>query len=246
MRYFIEVSYKGTNYSGFQVQKNAATVQGEIEKAFLVFFKQSVELTGSSRTDAGVHAVQNFFHFDSAESFESEWIYNLNAILPSDIVIRKVSQVDDRAHCRFDAISRRYEYSVYQFKNPFLADTAYFYPYKLDKELLQKAALIIKEQTDFTSFSKRHTQVNNFNCVILESQWIFDDDIIKYRVTANRFLRGMVRALTATMLKVGRKYITLEDFQQIICNKDCSKTYFDTPAHGLSLIEVSYTENIAI
>jgi tRNA pseudouridine38-40 synthase len=241
LRYFLEVSYKGTRYNGFQVQKNALTIQGEIEKAFGVLFKSRVELTGSSRTDAGVHARQNFFHFDWPEIFQQKWIYNLNAILPADIAINSIVEKTDEAHCRFDALSRTYHYHVYQYKNPFIADRAYFYPYTVNLELLNAAALLIRNYTDFTSFSKKNTQVKTFNCTILKSEWIIKDEQLVYIVSANRFLRGMVRALTATMLKVGRGIISLDDFRAIIESKDCRNTYFDTPAHGLTLMQVSYS-----
>lgn len=240
MRYFLEVAYKGTRYKGFQIQKNAMTIQGEIEKAFEVLFKRAVELTGSSRTDAGVHARQNFFHFDWPETFEQKWIYNLNAILPGDISIISVVEKNDEAHCRFDALSRTYHYHVYQYKNPFIADRAYFYPYSVDIVLLNNAAALLKEYTDFTSFSKKNTQVKTFNCTILQSEWIIKDDQLTYIVAANRFLRGMVRALTATMLKVGRSTISMDTFRSIIESRDCSNTYFDTPAHGLTLMQVSF------
>jgi len=240
LRYFLEVAYKGTRYRGFQIQKNALTIQGEIEKAFHVLFKQPVELTGSSRTDAGVHARQNFFHFDWPETFEQKWIYNLNAILPPDIAINAVSEKNNEAHCRFDALSRVYHYHVYQYKNPFITERAYFYPYSVDIALLNSAAALIKDYTDFTSFSKKNTQVKTFNCTILQSEWVIKDDQLIYIVSANRFLRGMVRALTATMLKVGRGIITLDTFRSIIESKDGSNTYFDTPAHGLTLMKVNY------
>lgn len=155
MRYFLEVSYKGTRYSGFQIQQTGSTIQGAIQKALSIFLKQPLVLTGSSRTDSGVHAQQNFFHFDCVQSFDPNWIYNLNAILPADIVIKNIFEVPPDAHSRFDAGSRSYQYNLYRFKNPFLADTAYYFPYKLDEEELQTAATLIKEYTDFTSFSKK-------------------------------------------------------------------------------------------
>lgn len=243
MHYFLEVAYKGTLYSGFQTQLNARTIQNEIEKAFCIFFRlqpEEVQLTGSSRTDAGVHALQNFYHFDWEDHFERRWIYNLNAILPDDIVVKNVFKVHEEAHCRFDAVCRRYQYSIYQFKNPFLQSVAYYYPYTLDIKKLKDAAEIIKEYSDFTSFSKRNTQVKTFICNIIGSRWFTDGDRIVYEVEANRFLRGMVRALTATMLKVGRSIITLDEFRAIIEAKDCTQAYFDTPAHGLTLMQVSY------
>lgn len=240
-RYFIEVFYKGTDYSGFQTQENANTIQAEVEKAIEILKKEKVVLTGSSRTDSGVHALQNYFHFDSVLDYSQEKaVYNLNAILPADIGIRKIIPVNDDAHCRFDAITREYKYFVYRYKNPFLKDRAYYYPYKLDIESLQSAAKILKDYTDFTSFSKRNTQVKTFNCKILESEWLQEDGCLVYHIKGNRFLRGMVRALTATMLKTGRGKQSLDEFRAIIEAKDNTAASFSVPGHGLFLISVAY------
>jgi len=241
-RYFIEVSYKGTNYSGFQIQENANSIQAEIEKALKIFFKKDFELTGSSRTDAGVHALQNFFHVDIDEqlNFENDFQYNLNALLPRDIVIKKIFPVKDNAHCRFDAVSREYKYFIYQQKDPFLQDTAFYYPYKLDIEKLNDAARQIMRYDDFTSFSKRNTQVKNFLCRIEKSEWHIERDLVVYNVIANRFLRGMVKGLVGTMLRVGTGKISLKQFSQIIEGKNAAKADFTPPSHGLFLISVSY------
>lgn len=242
-RYFLEVSYKGTAYSGFQSQKNANTIQAEIEKAFHILCRQHVELTGSSRTDAGVHALQNYFHFDSNNDLAPELIYNLNAILPDDIAVKNFLPVKDDAHCRFDAVSREYKYFIYRKKNPFLKDRAFYFPYQVDINLMKDAAEIIKEYTDFTSFSKRKTQVKTYNCIIMESSWMPADDCLVYQVKANRFLRGMVRALTATMLLVGRKKTGLNEFRNIIEAKDCRQASFAVPPHGLFLVRVLFPED---
>ncbi|MFT3933155.1 MAG: tRNA pseudouridine(38-40) synthase TruA [Chitinophagaceae bacterium] len=243
-RYFLELMYKGTEYSGFQVQKNVpTTVQEAVEKAFVVLQKQTVVLTGSSRTDAGVHARQNFFHFDFDGLLNEHFRYKINAILPKDIVIKNVYAVPADAHCRFDAIARSYKYYIYRSKNPFLADRAYFFPYVLDLEKMQQAAEVIKGYSDFTSFSKRNTQVKTFLCSIAESEWKQEDDMLVYCVKANRFLRGMVRGLTGTMLQVGRNKISIEQFKQAVEAKDCSKADFAVPGHGLFLEEVIYPES---
>lgn len=241
-RYFIRVAYKGTNYAGFQIQKNAVSVQAEVEKALRVFFKIEFQLTGSSRTDAGVHALCNYFHFDSDKKLCNldKSIYNLNAILPSDIIIKSIYQVTNDAHCRFDALSREYEYYLYQSKNPFLADRAFFYPYTLDINKLNEAAALIKEYTDFTSFSKRNTQVKTFNCTIEKSKWLLKNDCLVYNVQANRFLRGMVKGLVGTMLRVGTNRISLVEFKRIIECKNCSQVDFSVPPHGLFLLNVHY------
>ncbi|MEY4586543.1 MAG: tRNA pseudouridine(38-40) synthase TruA [Bacteroidota bacterium] len=239
-RYFLEVAYKGTSYSGFQTQENALTVQAEIENAFSTLQRADVIMTGSSRTDAGVHALQNFFHFDFAESIHPQFVYKINAILPSAIVVKSLREVEADAHCRFDAIYRRYQYSLYNTKDPFLEDRAWFYPYPLNKELLQKAAAVLLEVEDFTSFSKRNTQVKTFLCQLTESQWEEEQGCLIYRVKGNRFLRGMVRALVSTMLQVGREKITLGEFEDIIAAKDCTRASFVAPPHGLFLFEVGF------
>ena len=243
MRYFLEVAYKGTNYSGFQSQKNANTIQAEIQKAFRIILKKELELTGSSRTDAGVHAYQNYFHFDLESDLSPRLLYNLNAILPNDISVKNLLKVKDNAHCRFDAVSREYKYHIYQKKDPFLTDKAFYFPYRLDMEAMQKAAVTIKEYSDFTSFSKRNTQVKSFVCEIQESKWIVEEGCLIYNVKANRFLRGMVRALTATMLNLGRGKMDITAFRKIIESKDCTVANFSAPAHGLFLTEVCFPAN---
>lgn len=243
MRYFLEVSYKGTHYSGFQSQINANTIQAEIEKAFQILLKKKIELTGSSRTDAGVHAFQNYFHFDAEAQLSPKLLYNLNSILPPDIAAKNVFPVSDDAHCRFDAINREYKYFIYKRKDPFLTDSAFYFPYTLDLALMKEAAGIIKEYSDFTSFSKRNTQVKSFECDIIESKWVMEGDCLVYNVVANRFLRGMVRALTATMLKLGRGKMNIDNFKVIIEAKDCTLANFAVPPHGLFLNKVSYPEN---
>jgi tRNA pseudouridine38-40 synthase len=244
LRYFIEVAYKGTRYSGFQIQQNANSVQAEIEKAMKIFFREEISLTCSSRTDAGVHALSNYFHFDAAglpeQTALNEIIYNLNSILPDDIVVKRIVEVSPTAHSRFDAVSREYQYSVYQTKDPFVADRAYYYPYKLDIDKLQEAASVINNYTDFTSFSKRNTQVKTFNCKIIKSGWSITNNLAVYNVEANRFLRGMVRGLVGTMLKVGTGKISIDEFCGIIESKDCTKADFSVPPQGLFLLAVRY------
>jgi tRNA pseudouridine38-40 synthase len=243
-RYFLEISYKGTIYSGFQVQENAESIQEEVEKAFAIFFRKSVAMTGASRTDTGVHARQNYFHFDFDENISRDAMYRLNAILPGDISISSITPVSKDAHCRFDAESREYCYYIYNRKNPFLTDRAYFYPYPLDFEALNKAAESLMEFDDFTSFSKRNTQVNHFRCTIYESHWVREEHLIYYKIRANRFLRGMVRGLTGTMLLVGRGQISHSDFTDIIHSKDVTRVNFNVPAKGLFLERVRYPDRL--
>ena len=242
MRYFLEVSYLGTAYSGFQTQHNANTIQAEVEKALKVFCKQDIKITGSSRTDAGVHAFQNYFHFDFEDELSSAIIYNLNSLLPVDITIKELKKVNKEAHCRFDAISREYKYFIYNTKNAFLRDRAFYYPYKLDLDSMKTAASILKEYSDFTSFSKKHTQVKSFQCKIIQSEWEIEKELIVYKIKANRFLRGMVRALVGTMLRLGRGKITVEDFRKIIEDHDCALASFGVPPQGLFLVSVEYPQ----
>lgn len=245
-RYFIEVSYKGTKYSGFQIQQNAITIQSEVERALLTCARQPFQLTGASRTDAGVHALQNFFHFDVKKNLKfsnpilEKTLYSLNSILSDDIVIKRIFQVEDKLNCRFNAVSREYKYYIYQKKNPFYKDTAYFFPYKIDFEKLQQAADIILNTKNFESFSKRNTQVNNFICSIKKSEWVKEKDFIIYNVIANRFLRGMVKGLVSTMLKIASGKISLNEFRGVIKSNNSSNVFFSVPSKGLFLVEVKY------
>ena len=243
-RYFIEVAYKGTRYAGFQIQQNANSIQAEIEKVLKIFFKEDFSLTCSSRTDAGVHALSNYFHFDNtslpSHKILNNNIYNLNSILPDDIVVKQIYQVAGNSHSRFDALSRSYKYVLYQIKDPFVIDRAYYYPYNLDINKLQEAADVLAHYQDFTSFSKKNTQVKTFICKIIKSQWSIHDNLTVYNVEANRFLRGMVRGLVGTMLKVGTGKITIAEFCDIIESKDCTKADFSVPPQGLFLLNVNY------
>lgn len=243
-RYFLEVAYVGTNYSGFQIQQNAITIQQKVEEALTIFFKQTIPLTGSSRTDAGVHAKQNFFHFDFSEIINSKVLYNINSILPNDIAVKNIFNVHPEAHCRFNALSRTYNYYIYKNKNPFLENRAWYYPYPINIQLLNEAATTILSYNNFEAFSKQNTQVNNFICNIQQSFWQQESDVLVYHIQANRFLRGMVRALVATMLMVGRNQITIHQFKEIIESQNASNTNFSSPAHGLYLEKVEYPENL--
>lgn len=243
-RYFIEVAYMGTNYSGFQTQQNAKTIQFEVELALKILCKEAILLTGSSRTDAGVHAIQNFFHTESKIVFTQRHIYHLNAILPPQIVIKNIYAVSDTAHCRFDATARRYEYHIVRKKHPLLQDRSFYYPYTLDINLLEEMAIRLKSITDFKSFAKRHSQVNNFNCQIQASFWKMQDDLLIYTVQGNRFLRGMVRGLTGTMLKLAKQKTGADALVQIADAKDCAFADFSVPGKGLFLTSVIFDPSV--
>lgn len=240
-RYFLEVAYKGTRFSGFQIQENAVTVQSEVEQAFALVQRQSVGLTGSSRTDAGVHALQNFFHFDCEGELHPQLLYKMNAILPHDLVIKTIWEMPAEAHSRFDASGREYEYHIYRSKDPFLREVAYHFPYPLDRKALNEVAAYVTEQTHFHAFCKTNTQVTNFQCAIYKSEWIERNGVLIYNIAGNRFLRGMVHLLTATQLKVARGKFGLGEFRALFTGT--AKCGFSVPAHGLFLKQVSYPEN---
>ena len=241
-RYFLEVSYLGKAYSGFQVQDNAPSIQQSVETALKTLARSEINLTGSSRTDAGVHARQNYFHFDSAFPFTSRHIYNLNALLPHDIAVGGLLVMPQNAHCRFDAVSRLYRYQVCQRKDPFLFETAYHYPYPLNIEKLESAANYILGAHDFTNYSKRNTQVRTFICQISEAGWTSTDNLWTFRVRGNRFLRGMVRGLVGTMLKVATGKLSLQAFQESIDGVPSPIVDFAVPGKGLRLEEVQFSD----
>lgn len=243
-RYSVEVSYKGTRYAGFQVQDNANTVQAEVEKALRIFFRSSFELTGSSRTDAGVHALQNFFHFDHAAEYADELLndapYHLNAILPDDIVVHSMRRRPEGFHCRFDARSREYHYYVYRKKDPFLQDRGYFFPFAADLALMREAAAEVRRHSRFAAFAKKHGQAKTFDCQVFMSEWEDRGEVWVYKVRANRFLRGMVRGLVGTMLRVGTGKLTPAAFAAVIEEGDQSKADFSVPPQGLFLVSVNF------
>jgi tRNA pseudouridine38-40 synthase len=243
-RYFIEVSYKGTRYSGFQIQENAATIQSELQTALQTFYREKFDLTGSSRTDAGVHALQNYFHFDTELNIGAEHMYNLNSILPHDVAIQSIRGVQPDAHSRFDAVSRSYEYRIYRKKNPFLTESAWYYPYAVELNALNKASESLIGEHNFQSFAKRNSQVHTYICTVKRAEWIIEGEKLIFKIEANRFLRGMVRGLTATLLKVGRQIIGFEEFKSILDSLDCTQADFSAPGHGLYLMEVKYPDEI--
>lgn len=249
MRYFLELSYDGTRYSGFQVQDGQETIQSAVTKALEILFRQSFSLTGSSRTDAGVHGLQNFFHFDSSLELTPKHRYNLNAILPSDIAITSIYRVADEAHCRFDALQRSYKYLIYRQKDPFMVNRGWLFPYPVNQKLLDRMALILMEYSDFTSFSKRNSQVKTYICDIRSSYWEQGSNgALTYRIRSNRFLRGMIRGIVGTMMRIARTEVSTEDgeqlFRSVIESKDCTNADFTTPAKGLYLESVVYPDDM--
>lgn len=247
MRYFLDVSYNGATYHGWQRQANAHTVQQEIEEALSKILSAEIGITGSGRTDTGVHAKKQVVHFDAETKLSVEQIqYKLNGILPDDISVNACREVKEEAHARFDAQERGYHYFIHQKKNPFLVGQSYFYSHTVDLDAMNKAAQHLLGKQDFESFSRVKTEVNNFICEILTARWYWENDQLVFNVRANRFLRGMVRALVGTLLEVGRGKLTVEDFVSIIAAKDRTKAGRAVPPHGLYLSEVNYSDEIYI
>lgn len=242
-RYFLEVAYDGTAFHGSQLQGDIATVQLEVNKALSTIVREDIISFGASRTDEGVHALCNFYHFDTGQTLHPHFLYKLNAVLHPKISAKALYQPNDaEMNARFAAISRQYRYRIYNKKNPFLIDRALMYPYALNAEVLQQTAAIIKEYTNFESFSKRNTQTFTFNCEIMDSHWEEHEGELHYVVEANRFLRGMVRGLVGTQLRVARGSESIEGFRKIIEVKDCTKAYFDVAGHGLYLEKINYPD----
>ena len=239
-RYFIELSYDGTGFGGFQIQNNHETIQGTLENTLHTFYRAPIALTGASRTDAGVHALQNFFHFDTSIHIEAKHIYNLNAMLPASIAIKALYAVPETAHARFDATKRSYIYKIHRYKNPFLVNQSWYYPFSLDLNLLEQATKTLLTYTSYETFSKKNTQVNNFNCTITKALWKEEGDSLYFEIDANRFLRGMIRGLVGTLLQVGRGQISLDQWHDIVLSNDEQRADFSTPAYGLYLSSIEY------
>ena len=244
-RYFIHLAYNGAHYCGWQVQPHSPTVQAELERCLSLKLGQQVEVTGCGRTDTGVHARSYYAHFDLENPIEdvNELAYRLNVFLPQDIVIYRIWEVKPASHARFDALSRAYHYQIVRTKDPFHQGDAYAYYGPLDIAKMQQAADLLQEYTDFTSFSKLHTQVKTNNCRIMEARWLEQDGLLVFRIKADRFLRNMVRAIVGTLLEVGKGRMTLDDFRGVIEQKDRCSAGESVPAQGLFLQEVDYDFN---
>lgn len=244
-RYFIHLAYNGAHYCGWQVQPHSPTVQAELERCLSLKLGQQVEVTGCGRTDTGVHARSYYAHFDLENPIEdaNELAYRLNVFLPNDIVIYRIWEVKPASHARFDALSRTYHYQIARTKDPFHQDDSYAYYGPLDIAKMQQAADLLQEYTDFTSFSKLHTQVKTNNCRIMEARWLEQDGLLVFRIKADRFLRNMVRAIVGTLLEVGKGRMTLDDFRGVIEQKDRCSAGESVPAQGLFLQEVDYDFN---
>ncbi|PHR45081.1 MAG: tRNA pseudouridine(38-40) synthase TruA [Fluviicola sp.] len=242
-RYFFECAYDGTDFSGWQRQPNAETVQQTIELMLSRRFKNTtIPILGCGRTDAGVHANQFYFHVDLPKNLDLEQLkYKLNKMLPTSIVIFEVIPVLAERHARFDATFRSYKYFIHTSKNPFQDKYSWYFPHDLNLEKMNRAAQFLVGEKDFTSFSKLHTDVFTNICDLSKAEWReLDNDQIVFEITANRFLRNMVRAVVGTLLEVGQGYIEPEIITEILEAKDRSRAGVSVPAKGLFLNEVKY------
>ena len=245
-RHFASISYNGNSYNGWQIQANAPSVQQVVEEKFSTIFNQQVKVTGAGRTDTGVHAKNYVFHFEIRYEITdyNKLVYKLNSFLPKDIVLHRIWNVDEKAHARFDALSRTYEYHLHFENDPFLDGKSYYLHYVPNLELMNEAANILFDYKDFTSFCKLHSDNVNNLCNIKLAKWEKKEHSYIFTISADRFLRNMVRAITGTMIEIGRQKISLNDFRDIIEIKDRNAAGPSVPPDGLFFTQVSYPESI--
>lgn len=246
MRYFIELSYNGQAYHGWQYQPNANSVQEMLEKSLSSILGENIAIIGAGRTDTGVHAEQMFAHFDTEVELDENLEYKLNSFLPKDIAIHDIFKVRDAAHARFDAISRTYKYRISLKKNVFTYNNSYFLKQNLEISKMQKASKILFQYKDFKCFSKSNTDVKTYYCNVMQCDWEEINNEIVLTIKADRFLRNMVRAIVGTMINIGLSKITIEDLHAIIKSKDRGEAGYSVPAHGLYLTQVEYPNDIRI
>lgn len=243
MRYFAELSYKGTAYCGWQRQPSAPSVQQTIEEALSTILRESVEIVGAGRTDTGVHAAFYVAHFDTSHPIANPayFVYHLNALLPEDIAFGRIYEVDSEAHARFDATEREYRYYIEPRKNPFTRATSWQLTTPLDVNAMNRAAKVLLTTEDFTTFAKLGSNNTNNICHIFRAEWIeIECGMLVFVFRANRFLRNMVRAVVGTLVDVGRGKITPEEFADIVASRNLSRSSSSAPAAGLFLTDVSY------
>lgn len=247
MRYFIELSYNGSAYHGWQNQPDAISVQEVLEKALSMLLKTPIAIMGAGRTDTGVHAKQMFAHFDYEADFNvTDLVFKLNSFLPKDVAIHDIFKVKDDAHTRFDALSRTYLYRVTLKKNVFSVDHVFYVKHALNVDKMKEASKILIQYKDFQCFSKSNTDVKTYNCDIMTAEWVLVNNELQFTIKANRFLRNMVRAIVGTMINIGLGKIEVDDLHRIIKSKNRSEAGFSVPAHALYLTEVEYPKDIKI
>lgn len=241
-RYFIKLAYNGANFHGWQIQDNAHTVQAELNDKMSILIGESINLVGCGRTDTGVHAREFYAHFDISKTIDNtdDLLFRLNGFLHNSISVFELFKVANDLHARFDAKSRTYSYFVSRVKDPFSIGQEWHYRGELDIEKMNKACRILLNHTDFTSFSKLHTQTKTNNCKIYEAKWKEENHRLIFTIRADRFLRNMVRAIVGTMMEIGSGKLSIEDLDNIITAKDRSRAGFSAPAEGLFLDKVEY------
>lgn len=249
-RYFAELQYDGTDYKGWQIQPNGITVQAELEKALSLILQEKISVIGAGRTDTGVHARYFVMHFDTTHDLNEtdceQLCYKLNRFLPESISFQNINKVNPDAHARFDAISRTYKYYISRKKNPFLEKYSWFVYGDINIELMNIASNALKLHDDFTSFSKLHTQTKTNLCKISHAEWTQQGDMLIFTITADRFLRNMVRAIVGTLIDLGRGHLTLEEFNEAILLKNRQETGQSAPARGLFLEDITYPKSISL
>ena len=242
-RYFIELAFNGSAYHGWQIQKNAISVQEVLNKALSTLLRQNIETVGCGRTDTGVHATQLYAHLDLNETKitnQEQFVRSLNAILPHNIAAKRMIEVANDAHARFDAALRSYEYHIHFYKNPFLDGFSWLLRDELDIDLMNEAAKILLDYRDFSCFSKSNTQTFTNNCMISKAEWVRTQDGLVFHISADRFLRNMVRAIVGTLIRVGYKEMKPEELHHIIISQNRSNAGMSVPACGLYLTKVVY------
>ncbi|MBQ8050720.1 MAG: tRNA pseudouridine(38-40) synthase TruA [Bacteroidaceae bacterium] len=241
MRYFIQLSYDGTAYHGWQIQPNGVSVQETLQQALSTLLRQPIEVVGAGRTDAGVHARMMVAHFDSPLNppIMGDMVYKLNKLLPRDIAVQRVWPVSDDMHARFSATSRTYQYYIHTRKSPFLRQYSWLVTFPLDFERMNEAAQVLLEYEDFTSFSKVNTDTKTNLCHITEARWTVGEGAV-FTITANRFLRNMVRAIVGTLVEVGRGRMSVDEFRQVIEQKNRCSAGESVPGHALFLTDIQY------
>lgn len=243
----MDLSYDGTNYHGWQNQPDAISVQSCIEKALSILIKAKTPIYGAGRTDSGVHAVKMCAHFDVLElTNSSKLLHDLNSFLPKDISVNKIYKVNLDSHARFDALAREYEYKISLIKNVFNNNRSYYIKNNLDIKLMNEACRIMLNHTNFKCFSKSKTDVKTYNCDLKYAKWNLNDNELIFTIKANRFLRNMVRAIVGTLIHVGLKKISLQDFEKVIISQDRTKAGPSAPAHALYLTNIFYPKELIL
>lgn len=245
MRYFLEITYNGKNYFGWQRQPNQISIQQVLEETLSTILRQKIFIVGAGRTDSGVHALQQFAHVDLNNLNNTDnLIYKLNSFLPKDIAIKNIFQVTKDAHARFDAKEREYVYKISLSKNPFTNSFAYQVRTAPALDLMNLAAQKLLLHKDFQCFSRSNTDVKTYFCDIMSAQWKMEEEQLIFRITADRFLRNMVRAIVGTLFDVGLGKTSLEEFQNILDSKSREMAGASAPAHGLYLAKIIYPKSI--